>query len=195
MNWCFNVYPLLHPALSNVYDKLRFKTNPSDTMWVNNVVQANLHWALQKIKNSCGLFLLKSVAWLSTNATYTIYCDACLTRIGFWYLTLDLAFYSSTPHDDLQGLTNSKGTIFYFEALCVLCMLHDVCAYQPGETGRFVIYTDNLNTVDIFSSLSALPSYNVLLHEAVDLLYGGDHSLRVLHVKTTKLQMHCLVLT
>ena len=49
-------------------------------------------------------------------------------------------------------------------------------------SGRFLIYTDNLNTVDLFSSLSALPSYNVLLREAVDLLVDGSHDLRVLHV-------------
>jgi len=47
-----------------------------------------------------------------------------------------------------------------------------------SPSGRFSIYTDNLNTVNLFSSLSALPSYNVLLHEAVD----GSHDLRVLHV-------------
>jgi hypothetical protein len=49
-------------------------------------------------------------------------------------------------------------------------------------SGRFVIYTDNSNTVDIFNTLRALPPYNHLLKTAIDILNLGDHDLRVLHV-------------
>ena len=49
-------------------------------------------------------------------------------------------------------------------------------------SGRFIIYTDNSNTVDIFSSLRALPPYNHLLKTAVDILNLGRHDMRVLHV-------------
>ena len=41
---------------------------------------------------------------------------------------------------------------------------------------------DNSNTVDIFSSLRALPPYNHLLKTAVDILCAGDNDLQVLHV-------------
>jgi hypothetical protein len=102
--------------------------------------------------------------------------------MGFWYPTLNLAFYSSTPNDDIDGHVNHDGFIFYFEALCVLCALRDACSNHAESPGCFVIYTDNLNTVNLFSSLSALPSYNVLLREAVNLLVDGSHDLRVLHV-------------
>ena len=97
--------------------------------------------------------------------------------MGFWYPDLNLAFYSQTPsyeHPDL---------IFYFEALCVHSALFDAHrrAISPGND-RFLIYTDNSNTVDIFSSLRALPPYNHLLKTAVDILCAGDSDLRVLHV-------------
>jgi len=49
MNWCFNVYPFLRPALSNVYDKLQSKTNPTGSVWINNAVRNDLLWALEKI--------------------------------------------------------------------------------------------------------------------------------------------------
>ena len=186
MNWCFNVYPLLRPALCNVYNKLRSKTNPAGSVWINNAVRADLVWALEKIKESPGRLLLDSVTWSSSTATFTIFCDACPVGMGFWYPALDLAFYSPTPNDDLAGLADRKGLIFYFEALCVLCALLDACNFQTESPGRFVIYTDSLNTVDIFSSLSALPSYNILLQEAVNLLYKGKHDLRVLHVPGEK---------
>jgi hypothetical protein len=186
LNWCFNVYPLLRPALSNVYDKLRFKTNPDGSIWINNAVRDDLRWALEKIRNSPGRHLLDSIAWSTSDATFTIYCDACPAGMGFWYPALDLAFYSPTPDDDLKGLVDRNGLIFYFEALCVLCALLDACTYHADSPGRFVIYTDNLNTVNIFSSLNALPAYNILLREAVDLLLHGKHDLRVLHVPGIK---------
>jgi hypothetical protein len=129
---------------------------------------------LEKIERLKGLHLLHSVSWPAETATLTIYCDACPLGMGFWYPDLDLAFYSETPTDD-------EGTIFYFEALCVLCALLDASNRSPTP-GRFIFYTDSLNSVDIFSSLSALPAYNVLLKEAVNLLYEGGHDLRVLHI-------------
>ncbi|KAJ7807148.1 hypothetical protein B0H14DRAFT_3765155 [Mycena olivaceomarginata] len=44
------------------------------------------------------------------------------------------------------------------------------------------IYTDNMNTVQIFSSLAAEPAYNILLKAAVDLLLKYRVDLRVLHI-------------
>ena len=46
----------------------------------------------------------------------------------------------------------------------------------------FIIYTDNSNTVDIFSSLRVLPPYNHLLKTAINILNLGDSDMRVLHV-------------
>lgn len=75
----------------------------------------------------------------------------------------------------------SASAIFYFEALCVLCALTDA-AHWIGKGVRLLIYTDNLNTVHIFNSLSCLPSYNHLLHHAVDFLLSHNIDLHVLHV-------------
>jgi len=182
MNWCFNVYPLLRPALCNVYDKLRNKTNPAASIWINNAVREDLRWALEKIKASPGRYLLNSVDWSSVDASFTIFCDACPAGLGFWYPSLDMGFYSPTPFDDLHGLADRNGLIFYFEALCVLCALRDASSRHAKPAGRFLIYTDSLNTVDLFSSLSAIPSYNILLREAVNLLVDSIHDLRVLHI-------------
>jgi hypothetical protein len=38
VNWCLNVYPLLRPALSNVYSKLKSQPNQNGSLWVNNAV-------------------------------------------------------------------------------------------------------------------------------------------------------------
>ncbi|KAJ6602321.1 hypothetical protein B0H10DRAFT_1746810, partial [Mycena sp. CBHHK59/15] len=47
---------------------------------------------------------------------------------------------------------------------------------------RLTIFTDNQNTVQIFSSLAAEPAYNVLLKVAVDLLIQHNIDLRVLYI-------------
>ena len=175
VNWCLNVFPLLRPALCNIYDKLRNQPNPNRTLWINKAVRDDLAWALRIVRSSSGLHLLESTLWPAESASLTIYCDACPTGMGYWYPNLDVACYAPTPADEHPDL------IFYFEALCVLCALADACHRSQGP-GRFLIYTDNLNTVDIFSSLSALPAYNILLREAVNLLTAGGHDLRDLHV-------------
>ncbi len=114
--------------------------------------------------------------------SFTIYCDACPAGMWFWYPSPNLAFYSSTPPDNLDGLVDQSGQFFYFKVLCILCALCDMCTNHTESPSCFLIYTNNLNSVDLFSSLSALPSYNVLIHEAVNLLVNCSHDLRVLHV-------------
>ena len=97
--------------------------------------------------------------------------------MGFWYPDLGIAFYSPTPPHEHPDL------IFYFEALCIHSALFDAHRRTTSSGGgHFVIYTDNSNTVDIFSSLRVLPSYNHLLKTAIDILCTGDNDLRVLHV-------------
>jgi hypothetical protein len=177
MNWAFNVYPRLRPALNNFYPKLKGRRDSTSLIWVNNSIREDFSWAV-KVLNACsGIHLLRSVYWDVSEATLTLFCDACPEGMGFWYPKLKVAFYSPTPcyeHPDL---------IFYFEALCVHSALFD--AYRRTASvgnNRFIIYTDNSNTVDIFSSLRALPPYNHLLKTAIDILNTGDNDMRVLHV-------------
>ena len=85
----------------------------------NNSIQDDFSWVVKVLNESSGVCLLKSVYWISHEATFTIFCDACPDGMGFWYLDLNIAYYSPTPcheHPDLM---------FYFEALCVHSALFD----------------------------------------------------------------------
>jgi hypothetical protein len=122
--------------------------------------------------------VLESVDWYPDTADLTAYCDASLDGLGFWYPGLSAGFWSPIPEDP------PKDTIFYFEALSVLSAI-----IQSTSMGfsviKLVIYTDNLNTVHMFNSLSALPAYNELLKCAVDHLLSDlvtPMQLRVIHV-------------
>ena len=177
VNWAFNVYPRLRPALNHFYPKLKGRRDSTSLLWVNNLLHDDFNWAVGILQQSTGVHLLKSICWDLTDATHMIYCDVCPDGMGFWYLDLCIGFYSPTPSYKQPDL------IFYFEALCVLSALFD--AHQHAATGGrgcFLIYTDNSNTVDIFNTLRTLPPYNHLLRAAIDILNSGDHDLRVLHV-------------
>jgi hypothetical protein len=177
MNWALNVYPHIRPALNNFYPKLKGRRDSTSTIWVNNSIREDFSWAVKALTGSSGVHLLKSVYWDPGDATLTVYCDACPEGMGFWYPSLNIAFFSPTPYYENPDL------IFYFEALCVHSALFDAHrrTLEKGS-GRFLIYTDNSNTVDIFSSLRALPAYNHLLKTAIDILHSGGCDLRVLHV-------------
>jgi len=61
LNWALNVFPHLRPALNNVYPKISRKQAPLTFIWVNNAICKDFKWAIDKLVNSSGVFLLKLV--------------------------------------------------------------------------------------------------------------------------------------
>jgi hypothetical protein len=179
-NWALNVYPLLKPALSNIYAKMGHSKpdKPLTKLYVNNSIRSDLQWAVHHLNRLPGTRVLQSLDWDPDNADLVAYCDASLEGLGFWFPGLSAGFWSVIPVDP------PKDTIFYFEALSVLsAILHSTTFGFPIT--RLTIYTDNLNTVQMFNSLSALPAYNEILKAAVDhLMMDVDNliQLRVIHV-------------
>jgi len=176
LNWAFNVFPTLRPCLNNFYPKMTGPFNPHRSIKVNNAIREDFLWALYHLKRSSGIRLLRATNWDPISADITVYCDACPAGMGFWYPILDKAYYSPTPPDAASSI------IFYFETLCVYCALIDA-ASKASSGSRVVIFTDNLNTVSIYNSLSCLPVFNPLLRASMDILIDNDLDLRVLHVK------------
>ena len=179
-NWALNVYPLLKPALSNVYAKMGHSKpdKPLTKLYVNNSIRSDLLWAVNHIKRLPGTRVLQSLDWDPDNADLVAYCDASLDGLGYWFPGLSAGFWSVIPDD------HPKDTIFYFEALSVLsAILHSTSFGFPIT--KLTVYTDNLNTVQIFNSFSALPTYNEILKTTVDHLLSDINNpiqLRVIHV-------------
>jgi hypothetical protein len=179
-NWALNVYPLLKPALSNIYAKMAHSKpdKPLTKLYVNNAIRSDLLWAVDHLSRLPGTRVLQSLDWDPDTADVVAYCDASLSGLGFWFPGLSAGFWSPIPEDP------PKDTIFYFEALSVLsAIVHSTSFGFPID--RLANYTDNLNTVQMFNSLSALPSYNELLKAAVDHLLSDlirPIQLRVIHV-------------
>ena len=86
----------------------------------------------------------------------------------YWFPQLNLGFQCRIlTREDTRH-------IFYFEALTVTCAILD----KHHQLLRFVVYTDNRNTVDIWHSLKAIAPYNNLLILGIDELIDAH----VLHV-------------
>jgi hypothetical protein len=174
VNWSLNVYPLLRPALNNIYDKIRGKEQDA-RVWANGAIKEDLSWAKDRVDASSGVRLLKSVAWDVNAATCVAKTDACPRGLAFWYPGLKLGFTASTP-----SFTPATQITFY-ETLAILSVLDDAHRRFPSGS-KIIIFTDNFSAVAMFSSLRALPEYNCILKASVDILITADFDLRVLHI-------------
>lgn len=177
INWALNVYPLLRPALNNVYAKIKGK-DQDVKVWANSAIREDFGWARQKVKESDGVLLLKSLAWETRDSTCVMETDACPDGYAYWYPSTKQGFTTETP----KGTPPTK--IIFFEALAVLSALRNAHHRFPRES-KIVIFTDNFTTVAMFNSFHALPEYNCILKAAVDILHG-KHQLRVLHIAGEK---------
>jgi len=175
INWGFNVFPLLRPCLNTFYPKIKGKEAPNQPIWLNNAVKADLLWALSHIRNSSGVHLLTATDWTVNTSDLTIYCDACLDGMAYWYPDHGVGYYCEIE----QRLPDQF--IFYWEALCILSALSHAASTSEIPM-KILIFTDNANTVDIFHSLRCLPEYNAILKHSVDICLATNHQLRVLHV-------------
>lgn len=92
INWALNVYPLLRPCLSALYDKVAGKNQPSAEIYVNKVVCRELLWAANHLETCAGVFIMNALEWPLNEAEYTLLSDACLFGMGFWSPCHDLGF-------------------------------------------------------------------------------------------------------
>ena len=79
-NWALNVYPLLRPALSNIYAKMAHAKpdKPLTKLYVNNSIHSDLLWAIDHLSRLPGTCILRSLDWDISDADLTAYCDTSL---------------------------------------------------------------------------------------------------------------------
>jgi len=125
-------------------------------------------------RSSPPVHILHSLCWDPNEADITILCDASPTGMGFWIPAECIGFHATSPFEELPF-------IFFLEALCILNALLFSEGRGLGRT-KVLLYTDNHNTVDIFSSLHCLPEYNGIIRSSVDLRLRSLIDLHVLHI-------------
>jgi hypothetical protein len=176
INWYLTVFPLLHPCLSALYAKTAGKTQMLGLIRVNNTIHDEITWFVRRAATSEGICLLKNVVWdptLADSDMVVCYADACMDGMAYWFPELGVAFQCRIP------TLGRSDVIFYYEALTVMCAFLQAL---PMKRSRFVTFTDNTNTVDVWNSLKATQPYNRLLITAIDHLLDVNVDARVLHV-------------
>lgn len=186
INWSLNIFPLLCPALSNVYTKMKGKTIQSAQIFINKAVQDDLIWFANHVKTSSGVFLFVNTDWDPLKEpNLIIYGDMCLKGMGFWIPADNLSYLGKTDSSSLMA-----EFIFYWEALTVLAVLRWLtsstdCRGTAERPLRLTFRSDSLNTVDIFNCLRALSSYNSILTTSVDILLQFHINIPVVHIPVT----------
>lgn len=177
MNWALNVFPLLRPALCNVYGRMRTRRNTTGRIKVTRAMSDDLDWARRHIETSDGVLLLHSRDWdIDDPTVITIYTDACLTGLGIFIPDSNLGFWCDIDYE------LPSDWIYYRELWGVVTAIHYAAEHLDLDDDRVVIFTDNTNVVDAFNTLAVEPIYNPMLRFAVDLLIKTQSQLRVLYV-------------
>jgi hypothetical protein len=175
MSWALSVCPLLRPALSSAYRKIAGKTIPHAPIYLNAEVTSDFIWFADTFEEFSGVHILQSLNWTPGEADLQLYCDASFSGLGFWSPYPLYGFVHQFPS------SSPAQTIFWLEALCVASALQ-FATFSLPPLSRVVIFTDNLDTVQIFDSLRTIAMYNPILRFCCRLLIQSSLSLRVLHV-------------
>jgi hypothetical protein len=154
LSWSCNVFPLIHPCLSSIYEKVKPMLQSHALVHVNRAISKELEWAEGYIMKLSGVVLLKHQNWRVGEADFTIFCDASKTGLGFWYPHLNEGFMAEPP-----PLVNHN--IHFLEGLCMAAALANVA--KRGAGSKVVIYTDNEASYFSFNSLHSHPNYNSIL--------------------------------
>ena len=170
-----NVYPMICPALNNLYHKISGKDKPHMNIWINNDVCADLTWAASHLCNSLRVRLLSSVTWDVEDADKIVCCDACKMGLAFWFPTHHQGFYSQIPCNTVWNI------IFYFEALAIAKAINNLRT-SAVSTSKIIIHTDGMNTVNIFNSLWCLPEFNPLLWYCINIFMNKKFDVHILHI-------------
>jgi hypothetical protein len=175
VNWALNAYPLLRPGLCQLYQKMKGKSRPNMSVWVNTTLCKELAWIRNKlVLNDRPTRLLDAEEWPESDATVVLMADACPTGMGFWCPTTALGFQCQV--DPIAHDNN------YYEALAVLSALRYALSLTDLDLSRLAIYTDNFGTVEIFNSLRADAVFNPIVLTACDWVWPTRCALRVFHV-------------
>ena len=130
-------------------------------------------------KHSDGIHLLRARSWGPDDADLAIYYDVSLSGMGFWSPKLRCGFFT----DELPSVPSPHlaGSIFWYESLTVLSTLLWASSL-PHWPCRISIFTDSMNTMEIFHFLQAFKGYNIILRYASEVLISTGIDLRVWHI-------------
>jgi hypothetical protein len=171
-NWVFNIYTLGRPSLCNVYAKLAGKTKTNACIYLNSSIMQDLQWLAQYIHTVPPICIFSSISWDPSDVRTAdicqldIFTDASSITLAYYFPSLKLTYHAPLPSNP------PLDTIFWFKALAACSAIHhaaDVWAsnFSP-KLDHLWVYTDNMNTVNMFNTLHTKPPYNQILISSIN---------------------------
>ncbi|KAH9848511.1 hypothetical protein C2E23DRAFT_739291 [Lenzites betulinus] len=153
-------------------------------IYLNSAIVRDLKWFRAHIVRASGVHLLDANAWQPSDLVQDALgdefalTDASGSGLGVYFPWSKLGFHCSLP----RGAPS--GTIFFFEALAICAAIHRARIWRRAgrHVKRMAILSDNSNSVAIFNSLRASPTYNSILKSAVNVMLDCELDVRVHHV-------------
>lgn len=185
-NWVFNVYPLGRPGLCNMYAKLTGKTKANARIYLNSSIIQELQWLAQYIHLAPPVRIFSSTSWDPSDARTAgicqldVFTDTSSVALAYYFPSLKLAYHAPLPSNP------PSDTIFWFEALAACSVIHhaaDVWAsdFSP-KLDCLRVYTDNMNTVNMFNTLHTKPPYNQILISSINARIRSALEVRAYHI-------------
>ena len=107
-NWTFNIFFLLPPGLSVLYEKVSGKSNLFAGIAINTSIVHELTWLDNHIQHLPGIRLFNAYTWKPSDDDVTlVFVDAASTcSLGIFFPSLDLDF--QCPGADLPNASHSN---------------------------------------------------------------------------------------
>ncbi|KAM5540619.1 hypothetical protein V8D89_005650 [Ganoderma adspersum] len=129
VNWALNVFPLLHPALSNLYHKIADKHEQFVTIHMNKAICTKLTWMTDHVHALPGIRILSANVWSPANLTPNFLDDefamvnTSSLGLGLYFPWHHLGFYCPTPSN-----IPTDG-IFFPKALAICSAIHKLLTW------------------------------------------------------------------
>jgi len=179
LNWVLNVLPWGRPALSELYHKTGGKTH-NPPIFINSTIRSDLLWLADTIPKAIGVRFVDSGFWENSHTDLTVWTDANLSdAFAFTYDNEGFVYqiHSQTPNAE-------KVDIFFLELLAILSAIHYIASNFTHPPACLLIFTDSLDSVGVFNSLSAAqPMHSGVLLGIAQVILCSGIDLRVRHIE------------
>lgn len=172
------------PATFELYKKTSGKSISHAGIMINKTITEELTWLRDIIPRAVGIRFVDSLRWKDEEADLVMWTDATL-RDGLAFVFAGHGFfYNIVEPRNLSLSTNSSISvdIFFLEQIGILSALyHAAGMLHPPR--RLLIWSDSLDAVSVFSSLSPSNAmHNAPLRAAAEIIIATGIDLRVQHI-------------
>ncbi len=177
LNWVLNVLPWARPALQELYRKMSGKKHSFARLFLNATTVSDLTWLIDVIPRCIGVRFVDSTFWDDSDADMVFWTDASSK------LALSFVFSNQGFVYQLKLNPSKPLDIFFLELMAILSAIN-FAVQLTSPPRRILLYTDSLDSVGVFNSLSASePLHNSVLMATAGLIMEAGIDLRVRHIK------------